>query len=85
MFEHAWRTVDDGDVGVFLLDVLHGLLGVRLRERLELAGADVVRPRLEELDRLSAALDLTARVLADLSGEMVEGRMEHLGGEQASE
>ena len=70
---------------MFLLDVLHRLLGVRLRERLELAGPDVVRPRLEELDRLSAALDLMACVLADLSGEMVEGRVEHLGDERASE
>ena len=58
----AIGKIDEGRVGVFFFDERHRVVGVGLGKDIEIVGARVVRPRLEELHDLRAALDLVARV-----------------------
>ena len=64
---------------MLLLDERHRLVGVGLRKDIEIVGPQVVRPRLEDLDNLRAAVDLVRRVRCDVFRDMVQERVQNGG------
>mmetsp|Transcript_18960 Transcript_18960/g.39966 ORF Transcript_18960/g.39966 Transcript_18960/m.39966 type:complete len:459 (-) Transcript_18960:178-1554(-) len=71
--------VNDGDVGVFVLHYLNGLLGGGFGESFELGRAHLVRPGFEDLDDLCATLYLMTSIIPNHHRELVQKFRHGLG------
>mmetsp|Transcript_28882 Transcript_28882/g.42808 ORF Transcript_28882/g.42808 Transcript_28882/m.42808 type:complete len:209 (+) Transcript_28882:164-790(+) len=70
---------DGGHLGVLLLDLVQDELLIRSRELVVIAGTQVARPRVEDLDELRPALDLEAGVVGEAVGEVLEHGVQQFG------
>lgn len=68
---------DDGGIWMPFAHPLHNLLSIWQAEGSKLAGAEMMRPGVEQLYNLSARLYLVAHIVCYAGGQMAEQGMKH--------